>query len=114
MKLCCTPLTEEKFVATAMLMHRRLGGSCALSHLDDITKDALLRLVVGHVQKTKLTVFYREESDDEELCDSVELESENPHQLQSAVKFEDDDITPCFYIVRDEENKTVVELKYCR
>ena len=113
--LCVPPISarqQERDVATAMLLHGRLGKSCALSHLDDITKDALLCTIVGHLHKTTLTVVYKQGSYDEEPEDAVELKPAEPYELQYPLKFQDGDTTPSFWIVRDQQNKTVVELMF--
>jgi hypothetical protein len=113
--LCMPPprYFEDRAVATAMLMHTGFGGSCALSHLDDITKDALLRMIVGNwKQNMTLTAVYFQPDCDEEPEDPEELEPGKPHEVPSPLKFESDDTTPGFWIVRDEQNKTVVELMF--
>ena len=113
--LCVPPplfAIEDCAVATAMLMHGKFGSNCALSHLDDITKDALLRMIVGNwKQNMTLTAVYFDPDCDEEPEDPEELEPRKPHELQYPLKFQDD-TTPCFWIVRDEQNKTVVELMF--
>ena len=112
--LCMPPprYFEDRAVATAMLMHRGLGSSCALSHLDDITKDALLRMIVGNLkQNMTVTPVYFEPTYDEKPEVPVELEPEEPHELQSLwLRAKEDG--PCFWIVRDAQNKTVVELMF--
>jgi hypothetical protein len=104
---------EDRAVATAMLMHDQFGSNCALSHLDDTTKDALLRMIVGNLrQNMTLTAVYFEPTCDEEPEDPVELRPGEPEELQWPLKFENGDTPPCFWIVRDEHNKTVVELMF--
>ena len=114
--LCVPPplfAMEDCAVATAMLMHGKFGSNCALSHLDDITKDALLRMIVGNLkQNMTLTAVYYEETCDEEPEDPVELQPGKPDELSSPLRFDYDDTTPFFWIVRDEQNKTVVELMF--
>jgi hypothetical protein len=114
--LCVPPplfAMEDCAVATAMLMHGKFGSNCALSHLDDITKDALLRMIVGNwKQNMTLTAVYFQPDCAEEPEDPEELEPGKPHEVPSPLKFESDDTTPGFWIVRDEQNKTVVELMF--
>jgi hypothetical protein len=113
--LCVPPprYFEDRAVATAMLMHERFGSSCALSHLDDSTKDALLRMIFGNLkQNMTLTAVYFQPNCDEEPEDPEELEPGKPHGLQWPLKFEYNETTPGFWIVRDEQNKTVVELMF--
>jgi hypothetical protein len=113
--LCVPPprYFEECAMAFAMLMHERLGSSCALSHLDDSTKDALLRMVLGNFkQNMTLTAVYFEPDCAEQPEDPEELEPGKPHEVPSTLKFESDDTTRGFWIVRDEQNKTVVELMF--
>jgi hypothetical protein len=96
-----------------MLMHERFGSSCALSHLDDSTKYALLRMIFGNLkQNMTLTVVYLQDDCDEEPEDPEELEPGKPHELPWPLKFEYDQSTPGFWIVRDGQNKTVVELMF--
>ena len=99
--LCMPPprYFEDRAVATAMLMHRGFGSSCALSHLDDITKDALLRMIVGNLkQNMTLTAVYFEPTYDEQPEVPVELEPEEPHELQPLM-FQHANEQPCFWIV---------------
>jgi hypothetical protein len=113
--LCVPPMSAQQqacAVATAMLMHHRLGRSCALSHLDDITKDALLCTMVGHLRKMTLTVVYLQESYDEEPEDPVELNAGDPYELPWPLRFNKTDDGACFWIVRDDQNKTLLELKF--
>jgi hypothetical protein len=112
--LCVPPIArqQERDVATAMLLHGRLGSSCALSHLDDITKDALLCTIVGHLHKTTLTVVYKQESYDEEPDDAVALKPTEPYELPWPLQFNKANDTPCSWIVRDADKKTVLELKF--
>jgi hypothetical protein len=116
--LLCVPPSrfaylEDCAVATAMLMHGKFGSNCALSHLDDITKDALLRMIVGNSkQNMTLTAVYFQPDCGEQPEDPVELQPGNPHEVPSPLQFDYDDTTPCFWIVRDEQNKTVVELMF--
>jgi hypothetical protein len=112
--LCVPPprYLEDRAVATAMLMHRGLGSSCALSHLDDITKDALLCMIVGNLkQNMTVTPVYFEPTYDEKPEVPVELKPEEPHELQS-LRLRAKEDGPCFWIVRDAQNKTVVELMF--
>jgi hypothetical protein len=100
-------------MAFAMLMHERLGSSCALSHLDDSTKDALLCMVLANFkQNMTLTAVYFDSTCDEEPEDPEELRPEEPHELSWPLKFEDGDTPPCFWSVRDEQNRTVDELMF--
>jgi len=111
--LCMPPprYFEDRAVATAMLMHRGFGSSCALSHLDDITKDALLRMIVGNFkQNMTLTAVYSEPTYDEEPEAPVELGPEEPHVLQPL--WFHHAYEQCFWNVRDAQNKTVVELMF--
>ena len=114
--LLCVPPSrfaylEDCAVATAMLMHGKFGSNCALSHLDDITKDALLRMIVGNFkQNMTLTVVYYQPTYDEEPEAPVELGPEEPHELQPLWFHNWGE--QCFWIVRDAQNKTVVELLF--
>jgi hypothetical protein len=113
--LCVPPISarqQERDVATAMLLHQRLGISCALSLLDDITKDALLCTIVAHLHKMTLTVVYLQESYDEEPEDAVELNPGEPYELPYPLQFNKANDTPCSWIVRDANKETVVELKF--
>jgi len=113
--LCVPPprYFEDRAVATAMLMYEKFGSRCALSHLDDSTKDALLRMVVGNLmQNMTLTAVYLEPTYDEEPENPEELKPEEPHELPCPLKFSNANEQPCFWIVRDAQNKTVVELMF--
>jgi hypothetical protein len=113
--LCVPPIDawqRQRDVATAMLLHQRLGSSCALSLLDDITKDALLYTIVAHLHKMTLTVVYLQESYDEEPEDAVELNPGEPYELPCPLQFEKANDTPCSWIVRDANKETVLELKF--
>ena len=63
-------------------------------------------------QNVTLTAVYFQPDCGEQPEDPVELQPGNPHEVPSPLKFESDDTTPGFWIVRDEENKTVVELMF--
>jgi len=105
---------EDRGLATAMLMHEGFGSSCALSHLDDITKDALLRMIVGPLtyDMTLTHLFVGDEGGVEEPEDAVALKPSEPFELVWPLQFHKPNDTPCFWIVRDEQNKNVVELMF--
>ena len=117
--LCVPPISarqQERDVATAMLLHQRLGSSCALSLLDDITKDALLCQIVDRSHKMTLEVFrsFAAEFGDEfvQYCDkklAVELNAAEPYELPYSLQF-DKILDSATCIVRDDKNKVFLRL----
>jgi len=112
--LLCVPPSrfaylEDCAVATAMLMHGKFGSNCALSHLDDITKDALLRMIVGPpTQNMNLTPVFVQANGVQETHDAVELEPGHPFELPFAVKLRGR--APVVWVLRDAQKKTAVDL----
>jgi hypothetical protein len=100
---------EDRAVATAMLMHEKFGRKCPLSHLDEFTKDALLRMIVGPpTQNMNLTPVFVQANGVQETHDAVELEPGHPFELPFAVKLRGR--APVVWVLRDAQKKTAVDL----
>ena len=114
--LCVPPMSalqqdmqQERAVATAMLVHEKFGSTCPLSHLDEFTKDALLRMIVGPLtQKMNLTPVFVQANGVQETHHAVEIEPEHPFELPFAVKLRGR--APVVWVLRDAQKKTAVEL----
>jgi hypothetical protein len=102
---------EDRPVATAMLMHEKFGRKCPLSHLDEFTKDALLRMIVGPLtQNMNLTPVFVQGNGVRETHQAFEIEPEHPFELPFAMKLLG--LAPVYWLLRNAQNKTVVELMF--
>jgi len=114
--LCVPPMSalqqamqQERAVATAMLLHLRFASTCPVSHLDEFTKDALLRMIVGPLtQNMNLTPVFVQANGVQETHHAVELEPGHPFELPFAVKLRGR--APVVWVLRDAQKKTTVEL----
>jgi len=102
---------QDRAVATAMLMHEKFGSKCALSHLDECTKDALLRMIVGPLtQNMHLTPVFVQGKGVRETHQAFELEPAQPFELPFAMKLRR--LAPVYWLLQNAQNKTVVELMF--
>lgn len=115
--LCVAPMSawqQKRAVATAMLLHQRLGS--ILSHLDDITKDALLCTIVGRSCTITLSVdnpgyWKKDYKDYNHKKLAVELNPAEPYELPCPLRFDEvPDRALC--IVRNDKNNTFLELEF--
>jgi hypothetical protein len=105
---------QDRAVATAMLLHERLGNDCSLSRLDEFTKDALLRMIVRPLSSNMhMTAVYKQSSGLEEVDEAVELTPRDPYELKWPLQLLANE-APLFWVLRDAQNKTVVELMFHR